>query len=801
MFHPRPFGGSANIFAKSNKSEPKNRNDGQATSLPDPGLVGFEVPNSERSVPLRRNPVNDNRAIGHHKGNEQRRSVDESRHSNEGRYYTDRKYFSGNKPLPEPKNFGESKHFPELRTLAEPKGFDDIKLPQHVSTVSAVPPPSDNPASLTKIEIPSDADHLATTESQFEKHYLVQLMLTIDRRFRETGRSPCEVVPPKFKFVECHVPAPHQFVHGSREGGMPGMHGSASQSMFEHGDANRKSMEGVPGHRRGYFEQRVPKGKDNFRMSREAFDGADYAKRVDHHDAEAHVDDLNKRWKSYEDRGMHQVNDERPLQFEGMDQLNQHGANIPPEHESTILNVIKSQRRHDNFQVQDRFHTFDSASNPRADTLLSVHVDRPSVQHSPSGIHFKNTVINESFISTESSEHKLLQYTTVGASSAPKSPQPWNNTPDVTTWQLPPANPVKAPDIFDSPDLNVENQRLSFLERLLDKSFDSTDTVMDTATEFQKVMNLAAPQAVKSQPSKPKAQPKAQPILKSPVQPKPQPIKGPTAGQTQTPSQSAVPTTISGIPPMPVAPPMLLQMKDPEPPTINLHWQYKDFHGVVHGPFSSGQMYKWHTNNFFNPNLQMRYNEQMPWSALKDLYPNGYDAFLTSPVGYIPEVPKHLPEHSHVVPPPPIHVVEGVSMEDMIQGNESVRSSNLRWNKPEDLKVDSLLDIMEKQMRQSVPPMNTSSPVVPKPSPGWKISDNASSAFSVASDDFPSLALGAEMTAKSAKKVSTQSGTQPHQPSTMSLKAFMRHQAQSAESMRGTNPRESFARKLMGDKK
>nr|PVC50163.1 hypothetical protein MACL_00002502 [Theileria orientalis] len=53
---------------------------------------------------------------------------------------------------------------------------------------------------------------------------------------------------------------------------------------------------------------------------------------------------------------------------------------------------------------------------------------------------------------------------------------------------------------------------------------------------------------------------------------------------------------------------------------VNLQWQYMDPQGMVHGPFSSDQMYHWYLKNFFPQNLRMRYNSKMAWTPFKDLF-------------------------------------------------------------------------------------------------------------------------------------------------------------------------------------
>ncbi|GFE55011.1 GYF domain-containing protein, putative [Babesia ovis] len=889
MFHPRPFGGIANLFSKSAKGEQEGRNEGQVTSAPETGGGNVDAPNQKRSAPLRQNAPNDGKSMSLNRGSDHRRSMEDTRshkdqkpfgdskYSAEGKLFSDRKFFPGSKPLPEPKHFGESKNFPDLKLLAEPKGFDDMKLSQPRPTGDMVSMPVEVAQPLTKIEIPPNAAQLAATQGLFDKLYLVQLMMTLERIFKEKGVSMCAMDPPKFKFVESH--APNQHTNGPRESGrvprevISSLYGSGSQSLFEIGEPNRKSMDIVSGHRRNYFEQRVPKGKESFRLGREGYDAPDYSKRGDIHDVDPHLGDVHNRWKGYDDHmrpdhrfgfdkykqndGFDPLDDERPLQFEGIEHLNHPGpgfhgrsGGLQPESESSLLSVIQAQRRQERLDMADRFHPFDGVQNRRADDLMSMSMDRSSHQRGSADVRMpKSNMMNDGFGTSQSSSQRLLHYTA-------KATQPWSGGADVPTWKSPPTNPVKATNVFDSPELKGNDQRLSFLERLLDKSFDSPDTnmetsILDTAVEFQKVMNLASDQhdlqhhghvSAQSQPtvkphqakskshSKQQTPPKAQPQAKPQLQSK-QPAKAKTQPQikVQPPQTEKVPTQPSSQPPMALQPanmppiqgssqmpvsssgPLPHPIQAPEPQTISLHWQYKDFHGVVHGPFPSSQMYKWYMNNFFNPNLQMRYNENMPWTALKDLYPHNYDAFLENPVGYKAEGSKPAPtqkmtEKSLAAPqlPTAVQGVEGVSSKDTIQANEAVRASSVRWNKPEDLKVDSLLEIMEKQMRQSVPQVTSNAsapPAATKPTPGWKVSDVAASTVSLASDDFPSLALAAETTSKSKKKTGVTSGSQQHQQSTMSLKAFMKHQAQNAESMRGIHPKESFARKLMGDNK
>uniref|UniRef100_A0A3B0MWL2 GYF domain containing protein, putative n=1 Tax=Theileria annulata TaxID=5874 RepID=A0A3B0MWL2_THEAN len=53
---------------------------------------------------------------------------------------------------------------------------------------------------------------------------------------------------------------------------------------------------------------------------------------------------------------------------------------------------------------------------------------------------------------------------------------------------------------------------------------------------------------------------------------------------------------------------------------MNLQWQYMDPQGMVHGPFSSDQMYHWYVKNFFHQNLRMRFNTKMPWMPFKELF-------------------------------------------------------------------------------------------------------------------------------------------------------------------------------------
>ncbi|UKK02267.2 hypothetical protein MACK_001623 [Theileria orientalis] len=64
---------------------------------------------------------------------------------------------------------------------------------------------------------------------------------------------------------------------------------------------------------------------------------------------------------------------------------------------------------------------------------------------------------------------------------------------------------------------------------------------------------------------------------------------------------------------------------------VNLQWQYMDPQGMVHGPFSSDQMYHWYLKNFFPQNLRMRYNSKMPWTPFKDLFPANTVPFKSLP--------------------------------------------------------------------------------------------------------------------------------------------------------------------------
>ncbi|UKJ90196.2 hypothetical protein MACJ_001127 [Theileria orientalis] len=64
---------------------------------------------------------------------------------------------------------------------------------------------------------------------------------------------------------------------------------------------------------------------------------------------------------------------------------------------------------------------------------------------------------------------------------------------------------------------------------------------------------------------------------------------------------------------------------------VNLQWQYMDPQGMVHGPFSSDQMYHWYLKNFFPQNLRMRYNSKMAWTPFKDLFPANTVPFKSLP--------------------------------------------------------------------------------------------------------------------------------------------------------------------------
>ncbi|ORM40898.1 uncharacterized protein BXIN_1774 [Babesia sp. Xinjiang] len=855
MFHPRPFGGSANIFAKSSKGEQENRNDGQLTSIPEPGAS--HPTNQERSEPLRRHAPSDGKASSFNRGQEHRRSMDDNQSFRDsrsfadsklpakGRLFSDRRLFSGSRPLVDPKDFSD------LKPLAEPKGFDDMRLQPPSTGVEIASATNDTPEELQKIVVPPDAPQKAASEGVYDKTYLLQLMMHFQKLYQEKGVAACKMDPPRFKFVDSHPPMQHNagirdFVNGPREGIMGG-YGGVPQAMFDHGDPHRKSVDLVSGQRRSYFDQRIPKGKDAFRLTRDGFDGSDYPKRGDMQGLDQQIAEAHGRWNNYEahsmrnerrfmyenyqsTEGLSLLDDERALQLGRIDHMKHvvppfhstpGGAGLHHESDVGLLSSLQSQRRPEHYNMHDRY-PFDANQVRHAESLMSLGVDPASYRRPAGDMRFvKGGMMGHGIPTTGPSEQTLLQYTALAASAA-KAPQTWKTTRELTLWQAdaPPADePIPADDsgVFDSPVLQGANQRVSFLERLLDKSFDSIESsldnpILDTAAQLQKVMNLVASQmrsqSQEQEQAEPQTQEQDQPQEQPDVQTQPQVQPQPQV-QTQPQVQSQPQVQIQPQVHIP-SPQQIRRMEPPVLQTISLQWQYKDFHGEVHGFYSSSQMYTWYINNFFAPNLPMRYDERMPWTLFKDLYPPSYTPFVDPPLGYIPEAANQLTlQHTPGFIPsvsvgrPAVQEVETPAAEERVQAGDPVRASGLRWNKPDDVKVDSLLEIMEKQMRQSAPksePQVPASPVTTRPSPGWKVSDTTSGPVSVASDDFPSLALGAEKIPKSRKKSGGGSNQPQHQQSTMSLKAFMKYQAQLPDSTRG-QPKDSFARKLMGDKK
>ncbi|GBE60848.1 grb10 interacting GYF, putative [Babesia ovata] len=946
MFHPRPFGGIAGIFAKSSRSDPNNRNDGSTGQVPDSGAAVADAPGQQRAVSLHRNVPTEDGGKGFHRVLEGRRSIEEPKPLADPKVFSDMKMPADPKPFGERRPFGHSKPAPEHRrapdlrhpqdnkTLSDMTGITEV-LQQPAPVVPSVSSKSETLKPQLKIEIPAEAEQRAMSEAIYDKLYLLQLMMNMQRISTEQGVTVIENPPPKLKFLLStvyvqHHTGPRDAGHGHREG-FVGLYSHTAQSLFDQGEAGRKSMDIAPGQRRNYFDQRVPKGKESFVLGREGYDMPGYPKRGDLLEGDQHFADGHARWKTYDNNalrndskfgferfkspdGMGILDAEQELRAKGLEHLKQRASQFPSPGGASALHggsdvsmqsLLHEQSPPDRYDVSEHYPPFDGSAHNDA---LLLGLERHAMHRPSADMHFnKSVMMPDAFGAVESTEQKLLQYTALAASVAQAQPV-GGITSDASPWPSTSASDLKAPsvkaeDVFGSPLLKNSGNSVSFLERLLDKSFDTTEpgldpSIAEATAQFQKSLQLSTEQRMqtqnrievqtqlqshlilqshlqseleaqmqaplhgrqhmssqaslnmqhkmkaqmplksqhplrsqlqskpqqlksqlpnKSQQLKSQSQNKLQPLSKSqqPLKAQP-PLKPQIAPKSQSPlplQMQSVPSShanlhVNAQPQLPVQQQLQPHLQQTIPPTIDLQWQYMDFHGLVHGPFSSKQMYTWYINNFFNPNLKMRYNQMMPWTPFKDLYPVSSRAFLENPVGYTTEEPQTTTIHHQapetpkviVTPPTTSHSVEAVSADAAVQISESPQMSSQRWNKPDELKVDSLLDIMEKQKRQSVPkavPKSTAPPEVPKPSPGWKVADIPGPSPVVASDDFPSLALGVEKVTKPKKKPV---GTTTQQGNTMTLKAFMKHQAQTPENTR-VHPRESFASKLMGNNK
>ncbi|CDR93967.1 hypothetical protein, conserved [Babesia bigemina] len=949
MFHPRPFGGIAGIFAKSARSDPTSRSDGSAGHVPDGEAAVIDAPVPQRSVSLHRNVPSEDSVKGFQRLLEARRSIDEPRASADTKVFTelklaaDLKSFGERRPFTSSKPMAEHRRFPDFRQPPESKPLADIAaltefLQSHTSvTVTPAASRSEPPKPQLKLEIPADAEQKAASEAIYDKLYLLHLMFNIQRISTEQGISVVDSAAPKLKFLPSHSFTQHSAgardtVHGHREGLM-GLYAQTAQSLFDQGEGGPKSMHIASGQRRSYFDQRIPKGKESFLLGREGYDLSDYPKRGDLHDGDSHFTDGPPRWKTYESNPMRSESKFGFDRFKGSDGLGLldgepdfhlkglehfkpraspfassagtsglHGAA-----EMSMQSLLQEQSQQDRFDMSEHYPQFDGG---QVDTdALLLGLERHTMHRPSADVHFNNSMMmSDPYSTVESADQKLLQYTALAASAAQAQPT-GGRTSDSSPWPSSTASDmktsIKADDVFSSPLLKSSSNSISFLERLLDKSFDNSDAALESSiaeatAQFQKSLQLSAEQHLHSQPRREvqtqlqshlilqshlqselqaqmhgrhghshgslnmhhklkshiplksqhhlrshlpsktqqlkshqpsklhqlklqshklqplKSQPpsklqlplKIQPPLKS--HPQIKPPMGPKS-QTPLPFQMQSPSSLHASLHLTMHPQLPLQLQpqpnQPIPKTIDLQWQYMDFHGLVHGPFSSKQMYTWYINNFFNPNLKMRYNQSMQWTPFRELYPVTSRAFVENPVGYSPETPstttqQQAPETPNVVVTAPTteNSEEPVAAEAEAPTNESPQISSHRWNKPDELKVDSLLDIMEKQKLQSAPkeaPKAAASPDVPKPSPGWKVADSVAEPSPVASEDFPSLALGVEKATKPRKKLT---GTPSQQGSTMTLKAFMKHQAQAPDNSR-VQPRESFASKLMGNNK
>ncbi|KAK2195398.1 bifunctional GYF domain/GYF-like domain superfamily [Babesia duncani] len=280
---------------------------------------------------------------------------------------------------------------------------------------------------------------------------------------------------------------------------------------------------------------------------------------------------------------------------------------------------------------------------------------------------------------------------------------------------------------------------------------------------------------------------------------------------------------------------------------VELAWQYMDPHGRVHGPFDSKQMHKWYLKNFFPPNLALRCGPNEPWKSFKSYYPAGTLPFIDPPVGYsiggqqqgspaatnkgeslVEEVmakgfldlKKAKPEQTCKIGGSPSSVLESpASLQQVhppvqltpaqMQQKEAQQRLEHVWNKHNEVKVDSLLDIMETQKAQqtlsarteSTPPR---SPAPQQPKSGWNIRHSNSQEQAI-SDDFPTLSTHAKPK-RIPEKERGHAGAPSHghaapsnSPSLgkMPLKLFM-------EQVRTSSPRgqmtETFASKLMAGK-
>ncbi|KAK1937397.1 hypothetical protein X943_001548 [Babesia divergens] len=729
MFHPRPFGGIVNILSKSSKDELASKNEKQPSTVTD-----------ATGMPHDGSALGNEGFLSHHR-----------------------------RPLPgEEGTHGGYKNYEGKR--APDDSMSGLHGYSNVSTKTAASP------RIPVIEIPKDAAQIATSQCIFEKLYLVQLMFAYENLDKENRSILGDMEAPKFKFVDV-VPHVHQPAgnrdhgHGSREGGS-GLYMHGGHSAFDHGDTGRKAMDLAHGQRRNYFDQRAQKGKDGFRHSREGFDASDYAKRGDQYDSNLHHSDEHVRRKTFEDlnqrmdyrfghdrgkshEGPVRQEDENTLQLRAVDQrkqavaafnptVKQHVAH--PESEFVLQGSMHAQQQGDRVESRESYRQIETMQQRRHDSMLPLSGERSALQRPMAEPRLTEAdVMNTTFAQKAAAEERLMRYNLL-TGAMDKSNQPWARNSENFPWQTPRGNrfdsvAVKPDGVFNSPAVKTVGANQSFLERLLDKSFDAgeigvDEAVLDASNQFQRSLQFA-------------------------------------------PEGSQV------------------------PPTINLEWQYKDPHGMVHGPFSSSQMYTWYINNFFNPNLQMRYNQKMPWAPFKDLYPPNSNPFRENPAGFGVKTPKNKPVHKIVettnVVVTTVSAVKGADPKptgDNTQDDESP-IFNPRWNKPDEVKVDSLSEIMEKQKSQSITTKAASThKVAPtaKPSPGWHFAE--AEAVSVASEEFPTLALGAEKTSRPKKKPS---GTLQQQHNTMPLKVFMKQHAQTPDSTK-YQPRESFASKVMGNK-
>lgn len=715
MFHPRPFGGIVNIFSKSGKGEQGSKAEGNPVG-------GGDAPAAQ---------------------------VDPTAITNEG--------FLSNRRTQGEDGIQVGPKAPDGKAIAD--DFKSFNIGNSNHAVKKDPDPEE-----PTLVIPENAAEMAA-QGVFDKLHLLQIMFGYERLRKEKSSAFDDMDKPKFKFVDSVPHAMHPGVmrdggHGSREG-HGGMFTHSSHSGFDHGDNPRKSLELNTGQRRSYFDHRIQKGRDGFRMGRDSYDSSDYTKRMDHHDVNPTRGDDHGRRKGHDEyahRGdfrfgndKHKQNegpvrqgDDRTSHYKVFEKLKQNesamhsplkGQTHFGEKDSAGHNTLQKQQS-ERFDIRDTYRQLESLQKP----LPAVPKPSPEVRIT------ETNIINNG-LAIKGADDKFGKYSALTPSSMKPSPA-WSRGGDSYAWGKPASGrlettPVKGPEVFTTPSMKTASGSQSFLERLLDKSFDALEPAMDnamveTAAHFQKSMQFSNEVSQASQ-------------------------------------------------------------------TINMEWQYKDPHGLIHGPFSSKQMYTWYINNFFNPNLQMRYNSKMPWTPFKELYPPNTNPFRENPVGFSDKPGTPSPRRkgeSSVEATPLVSIAKEKEPQSRDSGSMELESPvfSTRWNKPEDMKVDSLLGIMEKQKRQSAAAAAAApKPVTPmaRPSPGWNlpVDDPAP----VSSDDFPQLSLGVEKSSKGKKKIPTRPFPQPQQ-STMSLKAFMKHHAPTPETTK-VQPRESFASKVMGNNK